>query len=74
MSKIEVEKNEEGLHRQWIERMDHIVDGWQMGSGDHEEPQCVDEEDEKKPQKVLQMPRSPTYFERNLEVWRQLYV
>ena len=73
MSKVEVEKNEEGLHRQWVERMDHIVEGWQMGSGGHKEPQGVDEEDEK-PQKVSQMPRSPTYFERNLEVWRQLYV
>ena len=71
MSKTEVEKNEEGLHRKWIGQMDQIVEEWQKGPSDHFE---CDVEDDDKPQKVLRMPRSPTYFERNLEVWRQLYV
>jgi len=69
MSKVEVEKNEEGLHKKWIAQMDQIVEDWQKG---HQKNQ--DEGDEIKPQVMLEMPRSPTYFERNLEVWRQLYV
>jgi hypothetical protein len=64
-----VEKNEEGLHKKWIAQMDQIVEDWQKG---HQKNQ--DEGDEIKPQGMLEMPRSPTYFERNLEVWRQLYV
>jgi hypothetical protein len=74
MSKTEVEKNEEGLHKRWIEQMDQIVEAWQRGPSDHEERHNGDEEEENRSQKVLQMPRSPTYFERNLEVWRQLCV
>lgn len=71
MSKTEVEKNEEGLHRKWIGQMDHIVQDWQKGPSDHLKN---DAEGDNKPQVALRMPRSPTYFERNLEVWRQLYV
>jgi hypothetical protein len=69
MSKVEVEKNEEGLHKKWIVQMDQIVEDWQKGHQKNQE-----EGDEIKPRGMLEMPRSPTYFERNLEVWRQLYV
>lgn len=76
MSKTEVEKNEEGLHRKWIAQMDQFVEDWQKGpieSVDMNNTEDGEEEDEKL-EKPLRMPRSPTYFERNLEVWRQLYV
>jgi len=65
MSKVEVEKNEEGLHKKWIVQMDQIVEDWQKGQTNQDERDGI---------KMLDMPRSPTYFERNLEVWRQLYV
>lgn len=75
MSKKEVETNEEGLHKKWITQMDEIVSDWQKGP---EEPNSTAEQTEEeeaiKPEEPKQMPRSPTYFERNLEVWRQLYV
>ena len=73
MSKTEVEKNEEGLHRKWIMQMDQLVEDWQKGPDHRDKGRDDNEEDENKPQNVLQMPRSHTYFERNLEVWRQLY-
>jgi hypothetical protein len=74
MTKTEVEKNEEGLHKKWITQMDQIVEDWQKGSINPKESQDGDGADDDQPRKVLQMPRSPTYFERNLEVWRQLCV
>jgi hypothetical protein len=74
MIKTEVEKNEEGLHRLWIKQMDQVVEDWLKSSSHNEESQEGNEEDKSNPQEVLQMPRSPTYFERNLEVWRQLCV
>ncbi|KAF8913137.1 hypothetical protein CPB84DRAFT_1760427 [Gymnopilus junonius] len=59
MSKLEVERNEEGLFRKYIAQTDQALEKWQnmahhndAGSG---------------------MPRSPSYFERNLEVWRQFW-
>ena len=62
MSKKEVETNEEGLHMKWIAQTDKAVSDWQNGP------------EENKPEDLKKMPRSPTYYERNLEVWRQLYV
>lgn len=60
MTKLEVERNEEGLFKKYLAQTDQALERWQgmpdstdSGSG---------------------MPRSPSYFERNLEVWRQLYV
>jgi len=74
MTKTEVEKNEEGLHKKWITQMDQIVEDWQKRSINPKESQDGDGAGDDQPRKVLQMPRSPTYFERNLEVWRQLCV
>ncbi|KII93170.1 hypothetical protein PLICRDRAFT_35356 [Plicaturopsis crispa FD-325 SS-3] len=70
MTKIEVEKNEEGVFRKWIAEMDERVDAWVKGP-----PEPVREEsDEDIPVKEpTDMPRAPTYFERNIEVWRQLW-
>jgi len=62
MSKLEVEQNEEGQFKKWLAQTDEAIEKWQ----NKEIPQGDDA--------VPSMPRSPTYFERNLEVWRQLYV
>ena len=72
MSKKEVETNEDGLHNKWISQMDEFISDWQKGP---EVPKSITEQtEENKPEELKKMPRSPTYFERNLEVWRQLYV
>ena len=67
MEKKEVEKNEEGLFGKWIAEMDNNVDAWRSEG-------IVDEKDENVQvvHSVEALKRSPTYFERNLEVWRQL--
>ena len=67
MEKKEVEKNEEGLFAKWIAEMDNNVEAWRSDG-------IVDEKDENDQivQSVEVLKRSPTYFERNLEVWRQL--
>jgi hypothetical protein len=54
-SKLEVERNEEGLFEKWLAQTDAAIERWH-------DP------------KTSPMPRSTSYFERNLEVWRQLYV
>lgn len=65
MSKTEVEKNEEGLFKKWLDQTDQVLKEW-VDSGSS-------------PSGVVTsgqggdvMPRAPTHFERNLEVWRQL--
>ncbi|KAG6910522.1 hypothetical protein DXG01_009941 [Tephrocybe rancida] len=77
MTKKEVEHNEEGLFRKWMDQMDGLVLDWQNSGSktqktilDQEEPHTEPEPDI---QELTEMPRSPTYFERNLEVWRQLW-
>lgn len=52
-TKKEVEKNEEGVFRKWLEGTREVVDAWVAGEEDG-------------------WPRSPSWFETNLEVWRQL--
>ncbi|KAF8899038.1 hypothetical protein BD779DRAFT_1666780 [Infundibulicybe gibba] len=60
MSKKEVEHNEEGWFKKWLAETDTAVDQWQNPPKDPIEDTPPD-------------PRSPTYYERNLEVWRQLW-
>ncbi|KAF5385091.1 hypothetical protein D9615_001277 [Tricholomella constricta] len=76
MSKKEVEHNEEGVFKIWLEQMDGVVAAWQhdKGSNGDDRKNLLPEQQSAGPKEVLAMPRSPTYFERNLEVWRQLYV
>lgn len=57
-SKLEVERNEEGLFKKWLTQTDAAIERWQNSDDPKTSP----------------MPRSTSYFERNLEVWRQLYV
>lgn len=57
-SKLEVERNEEGVFKKWLAQTDEAIEEWQRELIPEGSP----------------MPRSTSYFERSLEVWRQLYV
>ncbi|KAJ3548870.1 hypothetical protein NMY22_g1105 [Coprinellus aureogranulatus] len=72
-SKLEVERNEEGMFKKWLAQNDQIVQEWQAQLDRKRRP--VLEDDPEKPPAPLPdaMPASPTIFERNLEVWRQLW-
>lgn len=59
MTKNEVERNEEGVFKKYIAQTDEALEQWQNKASPTDPPA---------------MPRSPSYFERNIEVWRQLYV
>ncbi|RPD57034.1 P-loop containing nucleoside triphosphate hydrolase protein [Lentinus tigrinus ALCF2SS1-6] len=65
MSKKEVEANEEGLFKKWLAQTDAALDlghpAAHEGSGD------ITKADHQS------MPHAPTSYERNLEVWRQLW-
>ena len=65
MSKKEVEKNEEGLFKKWLDQTDTIL----AETNSTVEIDASHSEDKDEEQK---MPSAPTSFERNLEVWRQL--
>jgi len=67
MSKKEVERNEEGFFKKWLAQTDELVERWQK----RRKPEPFGSEDA---QEFYGQPRaaSPTYFERNIEVWRQL--
>ena len=65
MSKKEVEANEEGLFKKWLVQTDGAIEQW---AASNNEPGSGDSAP------VAKMPSAPTSFERNLEVWRQLYV
>lgn len=72
MTKEMVEKNEEGLFKKWLDHTDQAVDAWceqhnARLSTKHSDNDIPDEE-------AMAMPHAPPSFERNLEVWRQLYV
>lgn len=71
MTKKEVEHNEEGVFKKWLEGTDSAIKKWL----DSKESKVKDIQDQDSgTPEPLTMPRSPTFFERNLEVWRQLYV
>jgi hypothetical protein len=75
-TKKEVEANEAGLFKKWLVAADEAVERWraiaQRGPGEE-----AAEPDEDAPSSSssfsIQWPRSTTYFERNLEVYRQLW-
>jgi hypothetical protein len=67
MEKKEVEKNEEGLFAKWIAEMDNNVETWRS-----EGVVVENSQDDQSDHSVEALKRSPTYFERNLEVWRQV--
>lgn len=57
-SKLEVERNEEGVFKKWILQTNEAIEQWQSRALTGES----------------HIPRSTSHFERNIEVWRQLYV
>ncbi|KAI0778398.1 hypothetical protein BD413DRAFT_630827 [Trametes elegans] len=74
MSKKELEANEEGAFIKWLADTDAAADAWlsvEEVSEEHtpqhtaQEPEPIKEPDH--------MPHAPTTFERNIEVWRQLW-
>ncbi|KAI0094359.1 hypothetical protein BDY19DRAFT_1079853 [Irpex rosettiformis] len=73
MSKKEVEKNEEGLFKKWLDQTDSIVVNW-CAPVANEPPSTHSSSEISIPaQGPEEMPKAPTSFERNLEVWRQLW-
>ncbi|KAF7303234.1 G domain-containing protein [Mycena kentingensis (nom. inval.)] len=73
MSKTEVEKNEEGVFRKWLTQTDDAVEQWQNQTAYHRDLTESADEPPPPPPEPTTMPRSTTIFERNIEVWRQLW-
>lgn len=73
MSKKEVERNEDGVFAKWLAHTDAVVDAWCTPAVPEKTEEMDEEDPEVPPQEIpLEMPRAPTSFERNPEVWRQL--
>ncbi|KAJ3829834.1 hypothetical protein EV361DRAFT_787324 [Lentinula raphanica] len=68
MSKKEVESNEEGLFKKWLQETDSALEQWRLGSRVSEDHQDAADRGQEQSD-----PRSTPSFERNLEVWRQLW-
>ncbi|WRT70647.1 uncharacterized protein IL334_007645 [Kwoniella shivajii] len=69
-TKKEVERNEEGLFKKWLKTTEDIIQSWI----DDEQQSKGDESDKSSEQdQIDEIPRGPTWFETNLEVWRQLW-
>ncbi|THH28938.1 hypothetical protein EUX98_g5260 [Antrodiella citrinella] len=64
MSKQQLEENEEVVFQKWLDQADDIVHEWCNPFEVH-----PSDDETRSPA----MPRAPTVFERNLEVWRQLW-
>lgn len=76
MSKLEVERNEEEQFRKWLEKQDGIIEAWKerrAASSDALGVSTVERKEELPQPPKTKMPPSPIYFERNLDVWRQLW-
>ncbi|KAH8120014.1 P-loop containing nucleoside triphosphate hydrolase protein [Phellopilus nigrolimitatus] len=85
MNKKQVESNEEGVFRRWLEANDTAIQAWKAGKKQLLDTQESSEEEEElqDPSTESQqttndtssdkMPYAPPLFERNLEVWRQLW-
>lgn len=72
MTKKEVEKNEEGWFKKWMKSTEDIMNAWVEGEEEVDVTEAVAQEDERS--EKVRWPRSVSWFETNLEVWRQLYV
>lgn len=68
MSKEELDANEQAYFRTWLAQQDTVVDQWQRISNPLLSSDVADVDDSE----THPMPRAPTHFERNIEVWRQL--
>ncbi|TFK90785.1 P-loop containing nucleoside triphosphate hydrolase protein [Polyporus arcularius HHB13444] len=72
MSKIEVEANEEGLFKKWLAQTDAALAAWSNPTDVGQPPVHEGSEVLANPEPDS-MPHAPTSYERNLEVWRQLW-
>lgn len=81
-TKKEVEANEAGLFKKWLAAADDAVERWRTvapkGDDDAAEsegatPAPPEPDADAASSSSIQWPRSTTYFERNLEVYRQLW-
>ncbi|KAF7971395.1 hypothetical protein HWV62_21232 [Athelia sp. TMB] len=74
MTKLELQENEEGSFKKWIGETDQIVEEWKVGSkGEEMGGDDIKKEANPAATEPEQMPKSSTFYERNLEVWRQLW-
>lgn len=71
MTKKEVDSREESMFKTWLTGMDRVVTEWVDSA--NAKPQDTGPEELGFDKIKDEMPRSPTHFERNLEVWRQLW-
>ncbi|EJD03778.1 P-loop containing nucleoside triphosphate hydrolase protein [Fomitiporia mediterranea MF3/22] len=79
MSKKEVENNEAALFKRWLDETDQIMQSWKI---DKRDPDGLKDQTEAVESQTTtcntqdsseSMPYAPPLFERNLEVWRQLW-
>ncbi|KAJ8489384.1 hypothetical protein ONZ45_g13602 [Pleurotus djamor] len=74
MTKKEVESNEEGHFQKWLKKTDELIEKWRNQENEQMEAEgSTPTDDELPPKEPTQMPSSWSYFERNLDVWRQLW-
>ncbi|KAI0639624.1 hypothetical protein C8Q77DRAFT_1224741 [Trametes polyzona] len=73
MSKKEIEANEEGLFQKWLAQTDASVNAWCSAEEPPKPETQPNAEDPPLNNEPEEMPHAPTTFERNLEVYRQLW-
>lgn len=71
-TKREVEENEEEMFRKWLRRARQTVEDWVDGADVVSDDNEGDESPETSNDGAVRSLRSPSSFEINLEVWRQL--
>lgn len=72
-TKKEVEANEAGLFKKWLAGADAAVEQWRADEECGREEEGGEEHKPASTSSSIVWPRSTTYFERNLEVYRQLW-
>ena len=72
MSKKELEQNEQGFFKKWLDQTDSIIENW-CTPVDNQTSTDSSSEAIVPTQEPEVMPKARASFERNLEVWRQLY-
>lgn len=71
MTKSYIDANEEGVFKQWVSQTDTALEKWRLAYTKHQSDDR-NEDDKEDDKEDLSVERSPSSFERNLEVWRQL--
>lgn len=72
-TKKEVEANEAGLFKKWLAGADAAVEQWRADEECGRAEEGGEEHEPASTSSSIVWPRSTTYFERNLEVYRQLW-